>query len=780
MSGGRITAIIACIFLTQFGILPQIARLPLAPARAVDDVADAADVKTAERPDLRTTKVDFGREIRPILADKCFACHGPDEPGRKAMLRLDQPPAVGESSAILPGKPDQSPLLQRITAVDDDQRMPPPESGKQLTPVEIELLRRWIVQGAPYDAHWAYARLRPPSLPASGASARCFVDAWVDQRLREANIAPAAEAPRRTLARRLAWDLLGLPVEVEEVVEFQDDESPDAYERFVDRLLARPQYGERLAMFWLDLVRYADTVGYHGDQDHHASPYRDYVIDAFNQGMPFDQFTIEQLAGDLLPAPTPEQLTATCYNRLLQTSHEGGVQAKEYLAMYAADRVRNLSGTWLGATIGCAQCHDHKFDPITSREFYELAAFFADVDEERHLRGEGGDTSPTRRPPEINVQGWRERESPRKIERQVMVTQSLAKPRVTRVLPRGSWQDESGPIVVPNVPRVLGVLAAERRATRLDLAHWLTDPQQGAGALTARVLANRLWQLFFGAGISKSLDDFGAQGESPTNPELLESLGTSLIESSWDVKAFVRRLVTSQTYRRSAAASATAKERDPDNRLFSHQNSWRLPAESIRDTGLRISGLWNAAMGGDPVRPYQPEGYYRHLNFPKREYVADVGPNQWRRGVYMHWQRQFLHPMLRAFDAPSREECTAQRPRSNTPLAALVLLNDPTFIECARGLATETLRRVKSDDRERLSFAFWQATAREPTRDELQVLESLLQANLRVFAVDEGAARRLLGVGLSPVATEFAPAELAGWTATCRLLLNLSETMTRE
>lgn len=805
------------------GVLPRFAR------QAILVVWFAGAVVSPVRGELPAdsgTKVDFGRQVRPILADKCFACHGPDEKSREADLRLDERPAGDKATVIVAGEPERSELVRRITTEADDKRMPPRESGKTLSPQEVELLRRWIREGANYAAHWSYASLVAPSLPAtvpttSVPTARNFVDAFLNARLARERLQAAPEASRHTLVRRAAWDLLGLPLDFDDALAWEEDSAPDAHERLVDRLLASPRFGERMAIYWLDLVRYADTVGYHGDQDHHASPYRDYVIDAFNANLPFDRFTAEQLAGDLLPSPTPEQVVASCYNRLLQTSHEGGVQAKEYLAIYAADRVRNLSGTWLGATIGCAQCHDHKFDPITSREFYELSAFFADVDEERHLRGDGGDTVPTRRAPELGFldpierqwierleakltslaaseqpEAMRERQSlekqiaeAKKRERRVMVTQSLATPRVARVLPRGNWLDESGAIVSPNVPRALGTISlasstssadSPTRATRLDLAKWLTDARHGAGGLTARVFANRTWYLFFGAGLSKSLDDLGAQGSPPENAELLEALASSFVASEWDVKRLVRAIVTSQAYRRSSSGAQSTMEKDLENRFFARQNSWRLPAESLRDTALANCGLLNRSMRGAPVKPYQPAGYYQHLNFPKREYVADKTPNQWRRGVYMHWQRQFLHPMLRAFDAPSREECTAQRPRSNTPLAALVLLNDPTFVECARELATLTLQQPLREESERIAFAFSQVTGRCPSETEREVIGKFLQECVANYRDDDDAAKKLLAIGSSGVNGDFDRKQLAAWTATCRLLFNLSEAVTRE
>lgn len=758
--------------------------------------------------------VDFNRDVRPILSDKCFACHGPDEKHRKAKLRLDVGKAALDSGVLMPGKPEKSPLVERITSKDEEEQMPPAKSGKKLTAAEVETLRKWIAEGAKYAPHWAYVPPRRhdvPKLRDAKLEVRNWIDNFILARLEREGFAPSPEADRRTLARRLYFDLTGLPPTPEEVEAFVADKDPKAYDKLVDRLLASEHYGERMAAYWLDLVRYADTVGYHGDQDHHATPYRDYVIDAFNLNVPFDRFTQEQLAGDLLPKPTTDQKIATCYNRILQTSHEGGVQPKEYLSIYAADRVRNLSAVWMGATVGCAQCHDHKFDPYTARDFYSLAAFFADVDEEKHLRGGGVDAVPTKRHPEIAVHTRRERErltaleakiaeltkqpvSPeqkvllaeatkerdalKKAERLVMVTQAVA-PRTVRLLPRGNWLDETGPIVEPAVPAFLGKLKTAGRATRLDLANWLTDATTGVGGLTARVFVNRLWYLYFGVGLSKSLEDFGGQGEPPVHPELLDQLAVEFAEK-WDVKQMVRLIVTSQTYRQSSAEPAALKERDPENRLLGRQGRWRLPAESIRDNALFVSGLLVLDVGGLSGKPYQPAGFYRHLNFPKREYVSDADVKQWRRGVYVHWQRQYLHPMMKAFDASTREECAAQRARSNTPLAALVLLNDPTFIEAARVLAQRTLADGGNTDAERLAFAFRHVTSRPPDEPELKLLLKLLDKNRTQYKADPKAAGELLKIGLAPLPKNADIPELAAWAAVCRALLNLSETITRE
>lgn len=756
--------------------------------------------------------VNFNRDIRPILSDKCFACHGPDEKHRKAKLRLDVEKVALDRGAIVPGKPAESALMDRITAEDESERMPPAKSGKKLSAAEIELFRKWIEQGAKYEKHWAYVPPVRRDPPKTNHEVANFIDAFIFARLENEGLAPAPEADKRTLVRRLFFDLTGLPPTPEQVDSFVVDKNSKAYEKLVDQLLASEHYGERMAMYWLDLVRYADTVGYHGDQDHHASPYRDYVIDAFNFNMPFNQFTREQLAGDLLPNPTVDQKIATCYNRLLQTSHEGGVQPKEYIAIYAADRVRNLSAVWMGATVGCAQCHDHKYDPYTSRDFYSLAAFFSDIDDEKHLRGGGADTIPTKRPPEIRVFTRREREkladlnklieeleceplSPaaklvlkslvqerdalRKARRLVMVSQAI-KPRTIRVLPRGNWLDDSGQIVEPSIPAFLGQLPVSGRATRLDLANWLTDAEKGAGGLTARVFVNRLMYLFFGAGISKSLEDFGGQGEPPMHPDLLDNLASDFVASGWNVKHMVKVIVMSRAYRQSSVVLAELKDRDPENRLLARQGRWRLPAESIRDNALFVSGLLVLDVGGGLAKPYQPAGYYRHLNFPHREYVSDANAKQWRRGLYVHWQRQFLHPMLKAFDAPSREECTAQRPRSNTPLAALVSLNDPTFIEAARELGRRTMNERGANDAKCVIFAFREATSRSPDDIEQTTLIKLLERNREYFRSNQYAARSLNSIGLARLPKDVDEPELAAWTTVCRAILNLSEVMTRE
>jgi mono/diheme cytochrome c family protein len=720
-------------------------------------------------------RVEFNRDIRPILSNKCFACHGPDANQRKADLRLDNQAGsradLGGRQAINPGKPGESELIQRITRKSKAGRMPPAKTGKTLSPTEIELFRRWIEQGGEYQKHWSFILPKRSPLPAAedGTWPRGGIDRFILARIEAAGLRPAPEADRVTLIRRLSLDLTGLSPTVQQVDAFLTDKRPDAYGRLVDRLLASPAYGERMAMSWLDLVRYADTVGYHGDQEHHIAPYRDYVIKAFNDNMRFDRFTVEQIAGDLLPDATVNQRIASGYNRLLQTTHEGGAQDKEYLAKYAADRVRNLSGVWLGATMGCCECHDHKFDPYTTRDFYSLAAFFADVQERGAYRGP--DTTPTKRPPELEVP------YPLSPGRKAltMITVSV-KPRTMRILRRGDWMDEGGEIVTPAVPAFLkGPDVKGRRLTRLDLARWLTTPEQPQ---TARVFVNRLWQLFFGAGLCRSPEDTGSQGEWPTHPELLDWLAVEFMNSGWDIKHMVRLMVLSSTYRQ--ASTGREPIADPENRLFARQGRFRLPAEMIRDNALAVSGLLVRKLGGPSVRPYQPAGYYAHLNFPKRSYKADKGDGQYRRGLYMHWQRQFLHPMLKAFDAPSREECTAQRPVSNTPLAALTLLNDPSFVEAARVLAARVIREGGATEGERIRWAWRTVLSRVPSDREVAALTRLYQQSRVHYKEDLEGTKKLLSVGLAAVPEGIDVTELAAWTSVTRAVLNLNETVTRN
>jgi hypothetical protein len=830
--------------------------------------------------------VEFNRDVRPILSEKCFACHGPDRGKRKAGLRLDDAESATKTLksgavAVVPGKPEESEVLLRIRSDDPHDRMPPPETGKTVSASEAALLERWIAEGAKFQAHWAYMPLVRPALPvgASGAAVRSEVDAFIGAKLLEQRLVPSGEADRTTLLRRLRLDLTGLPPRPEEVDAFAADEHPAALERAADRLLASPAFGERMALWWLDLARYADTVGYHGDQDQPVWPYRDWVIRAFNEDMPFDRFTVEQIAGDLLPEATVDQRVAAGYSRLAMKSAEGGVQDKEYLAKYAAERVRAVSGAWLGATLGCAECHDHKFDPYTTKDFYRFAAFWADVEERgiyggaestgawgprielpsaeqaEKLRRLGEELAPhetvlSTQTPELDAEQARweaalaaastpaagggaaappadlskipeklravlavvpaqrsdtqraelaahfrsiapSLESVRKrhaelkrerdeVQKQVpkMLTTTAVAPRTMRVLPRGNWMDDSGDVVTPGVPQFLPQLKLQgERTTRIDLGRWLVAAEN---PLTARTISNQVWKLFFGAGLSRRLDDLGSQGDWPSHPELIEWLACELRDSGWDLKHLVRRTVASTAYRRSSTAAREIVERDPFNRWLGRQGRFRLDAEMVRDTALAVSGLLSRRIGGPSSKPYQPPGYFAYLNFPVREWQNDSGEGQYRRGLYTHWQRQYLHPSLLAFDAPCREECVADRVRSNTPLQALTLLNDPSYVETARAFAERIVREGGAAAGERVAWALREALSRPPRPQEAEVLAGLYERHLEEYRREPGAAAALLGVGQRPGPSDIESAELAAWTSVARAILNLHEMITRS
>lgn len=988
-------------------------------------------------------QLEYNRDIRPILSDNCFACHGPDKNKRQAELRLDVRESALEKKAFMPGKVDESALVTRIYSTSDDEIMPPPSSHKKLTDAQKATLKKWIEQGAPYAAHWAYTPLVRPKVPGDAIGADA-IDAFISAPLKAHGLALSPHADPQTLYRRLWLDVIGLPPspqelddaiagkKVEAIYERNADNFNARYETVVNALLASPQYGERMAAPWLDVVRYADTVGYHGDQNVPVWAYRDYVIDSFNKNKPFDQFTREQLAGDLFEEPTEEQLIATCFNRLNMMTREGGAQPKEYLAKYQADRVRTVGMAWLGSTLGCCECHDHKFDPFKTKDFYSLSAFFGDMQQwgvyqdygytpnpdlagwsndhpfppeaEVHSRplaqravrlfeqmkaealsaieteklrkeytdwkgstitgfgaltptiklaeskkeeakkedepapysidgivsvriakrlknvefrlpysgrlaalrlevfpvAEAGDnplffegresnlkpqwsitkkdgtSTPlkirhadatfhrpdyangsailgvqdgwrfgTERSDDIRVSTWlpetpmrmeegdaivvnlpdvnvrqirfsvscrtplrvdlasdsdvaagteldfvRSTGQPpeffkrlKQLEREfwqcrngrtpVLVTKQTDKPLITRVLARGNWMDESGEIVQPATPTFLpGLKGKAGPQTRLDLAEWLVSRDN---PLTARTFVNRLWKQFFGVGLSPQVDDLGAQGEWPTHPELLDWLAVEFIESGWDVKHMVKLIVMSDAYRQSSQARKELLEIDPQNRLLGYQNPRRLEAEMVRDNALAISGLLNLTAGGSPVFPYQPDGYYAPLQFPDRPYHASKVENQYRRGVYTHWQRTFLHPMMASFDAPSREDCIAARTVANTPQQALTLLNDPTFVEAARVFAAEA---VKVDEPKRLDFIFARAVGRAPKDAERESLEKFLDGVRKEYETRPEDVKKILGVGQAPQASGD-ELTLAAWTQVCRVVLNLQETITR-
>ena len=704
-------------------------------------------------------EISFNRDIRPILSANCYACHGPDKHARKADRRLDtREGALMESEgvrAIVPGDLEHSEAALRIASTDPDEVMPPPKSDKKLTPHEIALIREWIAQGAEYEKHWSLiapirGEMPQPTIHFPGTAAAMAeanpIDAFILARLEKERLKPSAEASKTTLIRRVTFDITGLPPTPAEVDAFLADQSPGAYEKLVDRLLTSPRYGERMARDWLDLSRYADTHGYHLDSGRDMWLWRDWVIGAFNANMPFDQFTIEQLAGDLLPNATVQQKIATGFHRNTMTNFEGGAIADEYLDQYVKDRVATTATAYLGLTLQCAECHDHKFDPVTQKEFYQMYAFFNAVPE-KGLDGSKGNAEPVLRLPDAGQHKrveelaaekaaqervLREADEPafgpavekssparkalkarvdaaqkalddfqRKLP-SVMVMAQAERPRESFVLMRGQY-DQRGEKVTPDVPSSLPPLPADAPRNRLGLARWLVDPQH---PLTARVTVNRLWQALMGTGIVKTAQDFGSQAEWPSHPELLDWLAREFIESGWDVKHLVKLIVTSATYRQDARVTAELRERDPQNRLFARGPRFRLSAEEIRDSALAASGLLVEKIGGPSVRPYQPPGLWEELssrvdsdNFSAQKFVQDHGENLYRRTMYTFWKRTSPPPALTTFDAPDREKCTVSRDRTNTPLQALVLMNDPTYVEASRKLAERMMREGGSDAR---------------------------------------------------------------------------------
>jgi mono/diheme cytochrome c family protein len=811
-------------------------------------------------------EVDFNTEIQPLLAAKCFACHGPDDSKRQAELRLDTKEGLlggtaGKSGVVIPGKPDESELFRRINAVSADERMPPAEFAKKLSESERALVRHWIEQGATWKEHWAFRPIGRPKPPEVNPqpTLKNEVDCFTLRSMDEHGLKPAPEADPITLLRRLHFDLTGLPPSIAEVDAFVVDHSDAAYSKTVDRLLASPHFGERMAIWWLDLVRYAESVGYNGDQPISVFPFRDYVVKSFNENKPFDQFTLEQLAGDLLPEGTAEQKIASGYNRLGMMTSEADAQRQEYLAKYIAERVRNLSGTWLGVTIGCCECHDHKYDPFKSKDFYSLEAFFADIDErgaysdaastgnwgpklefptpaqkaerdrlEREITAAraslakstatgvvqaGGSKNEDRDdpskeiqeiltlPPDMRTDAQRAQlaeyvhacpplePARRKLaELQCSLSDLRAKipstpvtvsvpPRTIRLLPRGRWQDETGPVMVPAFPDALPHCRPhEGRLTRVDLARWVASREN---PLTARVFVNRVWKLFFGAGIARNLDDHGTQGDAPSHPDLLDWLAGQFIDSGWNVKHVIKLIVMSGTYRQSSESSDFLRETDPDNRWLARQGRFRLDAELLRDNALSISGLLSEKVGGPSVKPYQPSGLWAYLNFPVREWHASAGDEQYRRSTYTHWQRQYLHPAMLTFDAPTREECTADRPRSNTPLQSLVLMNDPEFVDAAIAFAERIIEHREVNTQERLTWAFRRALSRPPQDAEAAVLTALIDSQRAEYREHPKAADEFLLLAGHPIPAGVEHVELATWASVSRTILNLHETITR-
>jgi hypothetical protein len=675
---------------------------------------------------LGAAPIDFQMQIRPILARKCFACHGPDENARQAGLRLDSREAAtggtGGIVAIIPGNANKSRVIARVI----DPRRPMPPTGERLSPEEIEILKQWIEQGAEYQPHWAFRKPVRHELPPVGDTSwpRNPIDYFVLARLEREGLRPSPQADPYTLARRVALDLTGLPPDPDSLAAYLTHPDDEAYEALVDRLFASPHYGERWARVWLDLARYADTQGYEKDNHRTIWPYRDWVVRAFNDNLPFDRFTILQLAGDLLPSPGADDLIATGFHRNTMTNTEGGTDDEEFRDAAVKDRVAVTGQVWMGLTWGCAQCHNHKYDPITHREFYQLYAFFNQTEDE---------DKPDDRPV-------------LKLDKDVstLILRELPpdKRRVTRVHERGNFLNP-GAEVEPATPAAFHPFPEDAPRNRLGLAQWLVHPDN---PLTARVQVNRLWSRLFGRGLVESEEDFGTQGLAPSHPELLDWLATEFIRLNWNMKALLKTIVLSAAYRQSSNVPPELYERDPYNRLLARGPRFRLDAEMIRDQALAASGLLSRKLGGPPVMPWQPDGIWLVV-YNGEKWETSKGEDRYRRSLYTFHRRTAPYPSMITYDAPTGEVCTIRRVRTNTPLQALTTLNDPVMMEAAQHLALRILREARNSNQDRAERLFRAVLLRPPSGPELKRILALHRDAAKDLSRRPDDARMLLRYG---------------------------------
>ena len=742
--------------------------------------------------------VDFNAEVRPILSRACFPCHGPDGAARQGELRLDTRAGAfrTEKPVIMPGNSAKSLLMQRIHHNDPQLRMPPTEAKQQLTHRDRETLARWIDQGAVWGEHWSFLPLQRSPMPQvrRGDWSRNPIDDFVLARLEALRQSPSAPADRQVLLRRMTLDLVGLPPTLDAQAEFfaDDHDHPDALERLVDRLLMSPHFGERWGRHWLDAARYADSGGFEGDPPRSVWQYRDWVLNAINGDLPFDQFVIHQLAGDLLPNRSSDDQVATGY--LLNSQQDGGSEPARLDAV--VDRTNTIGTVFLGLTIGCAQCHSHKFDPITQHEYYGLFAFINGADEVKHEfaspeqltrrdalvaqvaaltveRTEYGAKLSTEQ--RKSDPGYQERtETIEQLNRRIptfesaLILQTGPADRVTTTFVRGEYA-RPGESVLPGVPQVLPPLPEGPR-TRLEMARWLVSAEQ---PLTPRVTVNRVWQQLFGRGLVETENDFGNQGTRPTDPALLDWLAADFSREGWGFKRLMRRILESSVYRQSSYRRLDLEETDPENRLFARQARLRLEAELIRDTALSVSGLLSTKLGGPSVFPFQHDGIMINRATPA-PWTISPGEDRYRRGLYTHYWRLTPHPQLQTFDAPDSMTACTRRQTSNTPLQALTLLNDPTFTEAAEHLARELLASECSSEAARVDLAVQLCLSRPPTDEERTVLRELLRR------IRRGTGDATPTSGSQSDVTLVGANERTAWTELARTLLNLEEFLVRE
>ncbi len=759
--------------------------------------AASGDESNTDNDNRLNDKVNFTRDVRPILAAKCWNCHGPDANTREGNLRLDQ---REDAAHVLAAKQDSTAtLVERITSEDSDEIMPPADSKKPLTKKDILVLKQWVSQGAEFEGHWAFQTPQRPEIPFVDSSflAANEIDHFIIDRLKKSNLAPSPVASKETLIRRLSLDLTGIPPTVDEVDEFIADPSEEAYENLVDRLFASSRYGEHMAVPWLDASRYADTDGYQNDRYRYMHVWRDWVIMAFNENKPYDQFIVEQIAGDMLPKATLKQQIATGFSRNHRINSEDGSIPAEWHVENVADRIDTLGTAVLGLTISCARCHDHKYDPISAKEYYQLFAYFNNVPEWGIGPNNGNsppfievpkswpnlsdDENVAALPAPVKLRKAREKQDGNGLRRPqagqkntVMVMHEMKTPRKTYLLRRGQFDTpDKSELLKPAVPDALNHIG-ETPTNRLELAKWLVHPDH---PLTARVAVNRIWQQFFGMGIVKTSENLGLQGDLPSHPELLDWLSIELVANGWDIKALQKKILMSSTYRQQSRTTAELDAIDPENRLLARGPRFRMHPFMLRDSMLSSSGLLVEKIGGVPAKPYMPPKIWRAIS--NNRYEQDKGEQLYRRSVYTFWRRTIPPPTMVNFNSAEREVCVVRKDRTNTPLQALTQMNNITFVEASRFLAERMLKH-SDNDALAIKFGFQQLLARHSTPQELALIQTAYDSFHAKFEQDQQAALQLLGVGEKARDPSLTPSRHAAMTMTASLLMNLDEAITKE
>ncbi|UJH67081.1 PSD1 and planctomycete cytochrome C domain-containing protein [Allomuricauda sp. SCSIO 65647] len=747
-------------------------------------------VSTAEQIGKLPDTVDFSLHIKPILSDRCFKCHGPDENAIEADLSLHAAEraykALGEKGdryAIVPGDVEKSELVKRIFSEDQGMVMPPPESNLMLSDHEKELLKKWVAQGAEYKEHWAFVKPSKPRIPSTIEDEWCAneIDAFILKKLNDKGYEPSPKASNERLIRRISFDITGLPPDLEQIDTFIANDSESTYEMLIDSFLNSIDYAESMAASWMDVARYADTHGYQDDFERTMWPWRDWVIKAFYENMPYDEFVTVQLAGDLLPNATKETILATGFNRNHKITAEGGVIPEEYRIEYVEDRTNTFGTAFLGMTMECARCHDHKYDPVSQKEHFQLFGFFNNIDEKGLLSSADEIPAPYVMVTKEEAQGVLDFVNMGEYDKEevpVMVMKEMKEPRPTFILDRGVY-DQPTEQVSPATPERILPFPEEYPKNRLGLAKWLFHQDN---PLTARVVVNRVWQKMFGKGLVESSYDFGNQGSLPTHPELLDFLAVKFMEEGWDLKKLIKYIAMSSTYRQSTKATDQLLEKDPENNWLARAPRLRLPAETIRDQALKISGLLNKTIGGPSVKPYQPEGIWEETTGggggSTARYVLSEGKNLYRKSLYTFWKRTVPPPSMMTFDASSRDLCSVKREETNTPLQALVLLNDPQLIETARAMAYQTSKEKNGVD-EQILLLFRKATSRLPNDEEMKTLKAFYANSMSKIEEGEINIDEYLAIG------EFSKDDIgsrkkwAGLALTAHAILNLDETITR-